>query len=43
VNEINTIDRLELALERHRQRPRREAVGAPWLEDQAVISGRSDR
>jgi D-alanine-D-alanine ligase len=38
------LDRLvELALERHRQRPRPEAVGAPWLEDQAVISGRSDR
>jgi len=38
------LDRLvELALERHRQRPRREVVGAPWLEDQAVISGRSDR
>jgi D-alanine-D-alanine ligase len=38
------LDRLvELALERHRQRPRPEAVAAPWLEDQAVISGRSDR
>jgi D-alanine-D-alanine ligase len=38
------LDRLvELALERHRQRPRPEAVGAPWLEDQAVIGGRSDR
>jgi hypothetical protein len=38
------LDRLvDLALERHRQRPRPEALGAPWLEDQAVIGGRSDR
>jgi D-alanine-D-alanine ligase len=38
------LDRLvELALERHRQRPRPEAVRASWLEDQAVIGGRSDR
>ena len=38
------LDRLiELALERHRQRPRPEAVGASWLEDQAVRGGRSDR
>ena len=38
------LDRLvELALERHRQRPRPEAVRVPWLEDQTVIGGRSDR
>jgi D-alanine-D-alanine ligase len=38
------LDRLvDLALERHRQRPRPEALGAPWLQDQAVIGGRSDR
>jgi D-alanine-D-alanine ligase len=38
------LDRLiELALERHRQRPRPEAVGASWLEEQAVRGGRSDR
>src|SRR5439155_22539576 len=38
------LDRLiELALERHRARPRPEAVRVPWLEDQTVIGGRSDR
>ena len=38
------LDRLvELALERHRQRPRPEAVRVPWLEDQTVIGGQSDR
>jgi D-alanine-D-alanine ligase len=38
------LDRLvELALERHRQRPRPEALGASWLAGQAVTGGRSDR
>jgi D-alanine-D-alanine ligase len=38
------LDRLvELALERHCQRPRPEAVGASWLENQVVRGGRSDR
>lgn len=38
------LDRLiELALERHRQRPRPEAAPASWLEAQAARDGRSDR